>query len=245
VVEHGPLLFVEVRLNGQGPFRMMVDTGTTSCSIMPRVVQQLGLAAQYRVHFVTPAGEKVLPGSRSVEVRLGSTVVKDVEFIWQDGSGFENARLDADGVIGQNLLSRFDYLLDYKHREIIIDSAEPHGGQPLKFTLVAGRMVVPASTDRPNLRLVLASAASNVFLWRSAGERVVGPMEDFIAMNGRKGVVVRSLPRLTVGDQTIERIEAGTVTVEDPEKQEDGLLPSSLFRSVFVSNSEQFVKLRR
>ena len=37
-----------------------------------------------------------------------------------DGKGRGKSRIQLDGVIGQNVLSRFNYLLDYQHRALTL-----------------------------------------------------------------------------------------------------------------------------
>ena len=87
VAVHGPLAVASVQLNGQGPFRMIIDTGATSCSIAPRVARLLKLNAEYSVLNVTPNGKRLTPGIRSVEVELGTRVAKNVAFLWQESRG--------------------------------------------------------------------------------------------------------------------------------------------------------------
>lgn len=223
IAVRGPVAVVSVRLNGQGPFRMIIDTGASSCSIAPRVAGLLQLSAEYRVLDVTPAGKRLIPGSRSVEV---------------------------DGVLGQSLLSRFDYLLDYKSGQLALDSVERQSaarpGKQIKFARVAGRMLLPAMNPAEgSMRLILDSAASNVLLWRAGDYQALGTTASLIAMNGRRAVNLIHMPMLVIGDQVLQRLDAVVAPSTDVDRQEDGLLPAGLFRSIYVSNSETYVKLRR
>ena len=43
--------FVDVSIGGKGPFRMMIDTGATSCSLSPESAKAAGLVMDYRVVF--------------------------------------------------------------------------------------------------------------------------------------------------------------------------------------------------
>jgi hypothetical protein len=244
---HGPVVVVSVQLNGQGPFRMIVDTGASSCSVVPRVANLLRLKAEYRVLDVTPSEQRWIPGSRSVEVNLGARTTKNVEFLWQESRGFAEAGLDEDGVLGQNLLSGFDYLLDYKSRQLVPDSPEPHAaGKRIKFSRAAGRMLLPAMNPSDgSMRLILDSAASNVFLWRTGGGQGLDRAATLVSMNGHRGVNLYLMPVLVVGDQVLQRLEAVVAPYPDQDRLEDGLLPTVLFQSIYVSNSEAWVKLRR
>ena len=41
------LVLKDVYLNGQGPFRMMIDTGAASCLVRPAIARRLGLRPVY------------------------------------------------------------------------------------------------------------------------------------------------------------------------------------------------------
>jgi hypothetical protein len=250
VAVHGPLTVASVQLNGQGPFRMIIDTGATSCSIAPRVARLLRLNAEYSVLNVTPNGKRLTPGISSVEVELGTRVAKNVAFLWQESRGLAEAGVEVDGVLGQSLLSRFDYLLDYKSGELVLDSPERQSagtpGKKIKFARVAGRMLLTAMNPAEGyMRLILDSAASNVFLWRGADDQVRGMTASLIAMNGNRAVNLIRMPLLVVGDQALQRLDVVVAPSPDEGRQEDGLLPAGLFRSIYVSNSENYVKLRQ
>ncbi len=250
IAMHGPLTVVNVQLNGQGPFRMIIDTGASSCSMTPRVAGLLRLSAEYPVLNATPNGKHLTQGTRSVEVELGTQVARNVAFLWQESRSLTEAGVEVDGVLGQSLLSRFDYLLDYKSQQLVLDSPERQSagapGKQIKFARVAGRMLLNAMNPAEgSMRLVLDSAASNVFLWRGGDSQVRGMTASLIAMNGRRPVSLIHMPLLVVGDQALQRLDAVVAPSPDEGREEDGLLPAGLFRSVYVSNSGTYVKLRQ
>ena len=250
IAVHGPLTMVNVQLNGQGPFRMIIDTGASSCSMAPRVASLLKLNAEYRVLDRTPNGKRLTSGTRSVEVALGTRVAKNVTFLWQESRDLAEAGVEVDGVLGQSLLSRFDYLLDYKSGQLVLESPERQAadtrGKQIKFTRVAGRMLLTTMNPAEgSMRLILDSAASNVLLWRDGDYQVRGLTASLIAMNGRRVVNLIRMPLLVVGDQALQRLDVVVAPSLDEGREEDGLLPAELFRSIYVSNSETYVKLRQ
>jgi hypothetical protein len=250
IAVHGPLTVVSVRLNGQGPFRMIIDTGASSCSLAPRVANLLGLSPEYRVINMTPNGKRLTSGVRSVEVELGTRVAKNVAFLWQEPRGLTETGVEVDGVLGQSLLSRFDYLLDYKSGQLVLDSPERQSadtpGKQIKFARVGGRMLLTAMNPAEgSMSLILDSAASNVFLWRGGEYQVRGMIASLVAMNGRRAVNLIRMPLLMVGDQVLQRLDVVVAPSPDEGREEDGLLPAGLFRSIYVSNSETYVKLRQ
>jgi hypothetical protein len=96
-----------------------------------------------------------------------------------------------------------------------------------------------------SMRLVLDSAASNILLWRGGDDQVRGMTASLVAMNGRRAVNLIRMPLLVVGDQVLQRLDAVVAPSTDEGREEDGLLPAGLFRSIYVSNSEAYVKLRQ
>jgi predicted aspartyl protease len=250
IAVHGPLAVVSVQLNGQGPFRMIIDTGASSCSITPRVASLLNLSAEYRVLDSTPNGKRLTSGIRSVEVELGTRVAKNVAFLWQESRGLTVAGVEVDGVLGQSFLSRFDYLLDYKSGQLVLDSPERQSagtpGKQIKFAHVAGRMLLTAMNPAEgSMRLILDSGASNVLLWRGGDSQARSMTASLMAMNGRRAVNLIRMPLLMVGDQMLQRLDVVVAPLPDEGREEDGLIPAGLFRSIYVSNSETYVKLRQ
>ncbi len=95
-----------VYLNGQGPFRMMVDTGNASSLIRPQVARKIGASAVYSVEQVTSGGVRRVPVVMVDHLTVGPVNDRQIEAmigaVAMDGT---------DGVLGQSWLARHDYLL--------------------------------------------------------------------------------------------------------------------------------------
>jgi len=196
----------------------------------------LRLKAEYRVLDVTSADKRWIPGGKSLEVSLGTRVANNVEFLWQESRGLAEAGLEADGVLGQSFLSRYDYLLDYKSRQLVLDAGDRQAtvksGKRINFSRVAGRMLLPSMNPSDgSMRLILDSAASNVLLWRADGYQVDRPA-SLIAMNGHREVSLVHMPLLVVGDQVLQRLEA--VVAPPPAS---GAWKTGCFRPLYSSQS--------
>src|SRR5579872_6673730 len=72
----------DVFLNGQGPFRFLVDTGAQTNQIEAPIARKLGLAPTFRVEMVTAAGTVPVAGGRVPEVSLGSATATNQEFLF-------------------------------------------------------------------------------------------------------------------------------------------------------------------
>ena len=122
VVRNGHL-FVDVRLNGKGPFRMLFDTGGLNV-LLPAAMKTLGLTA-----------EGALPGSGVGEAKQEVGLVKvdrmEIGGIAIDRQLFAAVDLtrlmkrvegvdDAAGIVGYELLKRFPARIDYANSKLCV-----------------------------------------------------------------------------------------------------------------------------
>jgi predicted aspartyl protease len=154
------LVLNEVYLNGDGPFRMMIDTGDASSIIRPAIARRLALRPTYKVEQMTISGSCLVPAAVLDEIRVGSLSDKGVEVIITDVplSG-------VDGVLGQSWLTRHDYMLDYHNRRLVLDGTPPLGGVRVPLRAADGRLLIPAEIDGRQTEVTLDSGASVVVLF--------------------------------------------------------------------------------
>src|SRR5262245_60099750 len=62
---------VDVFLNGNGPYRFLLDTGGQSNQVEAGLARTLGLAPTFRVELGTPTGTLRVPAGRIGQVSLG------------------------------------------------------------------------------------------------------------------------------------------------------------------------------
>lgn len=224
---------------------MLIDTGAGSSLLRPEVARALNLKPEYRVTEVTTAGERVVPGAKSISVEVAGRTENGIEFLWAESSGLADAAAGLDGVLGQSFLSRFDYLLDYGSRRFAIEPEEAPG-RKMSFVLAAGRILLSAmSPEEGNIRLILDSGASHVLLWRNLSPGASSAPTALIATNGPRSANLIRIPVLVVGGHALSSLDALVVPRSGARGVEDGLLPAGLFRTVYVSNSGGYVKLAR
>jgi predicted aspartyl protease len=107
------LVVVPVFLNGQGPFRFLLDTGATNSILSTAIADQLKIPTGSSGALIT-AGGSVPVTVRVVEVvqigpvRIGKTTiaVSDAEIL---------RTLHVDGIIGADYLKQFRVSIDYAH----------------------------------------------------------------------------------------------------------------------------------
>jgi len=132
-------IYGEAKVNGQGPFLFVFDTGGHNL-ITPRVAKQLGLKVEGTLPS-TGAGVGVMEGgfARGVTLDVGGATVKDQTLIVipLDKLG-EIEGQPMPGMVGYETFRRFITRIDYGARTItLIDPKhfDPKGaGTPIKFT---------------------------------------------------------------------------------------------------------------
>lgn len=214
-----------VYLNGKGPYRFLVDTGAESSVLSPVTASELGLVPAYRVELTTATGSRLVPAAEAT-VSWGGFIQRSEVLL------YEPPVSGVDGVLGQNILAKSSYLIDYRNGRVVIGESAV-GGIRLPLRFVAGRPVI--DTD-PLGELVLDSGASHVVLFASA-DCVERQGSGILRTNhGRSEVSTGRVRLLRVGAAVLSNL---TVAVAEP-RSGTGLLPASLFASVYVNSREGY-----
>src|SRR5258708_4573618 len=117
-------VIVPVFINGQGPYDFLLDTGTTSTVIRPELASTLKLRAVDRLMLTTVTGSQAVPRSYLESVTLGNKSAANVEVLWQDISAVRSLDHRISGLLGQNFLSQFNYLLSYREKRIVFEQKD-------------------------------------------------------------------------------------------------------------------------
>jgi len=245
---------VDVWMNGRGPFRMLIDTGTSSCALSPKAARTAGLAFDSRVHLANISGEHLVPAARATRVRVGPIEAEGIEVLAQTIDAARRLDSKVDGLLGQSFLSRRPYLIDYRRRRIWFGEAATRQASRLGPAVHAesayGRMVLPVEIEhgvRP-WRLVLDSGAASLIVQCStrcphlsevdAGARVITNSGERPARQGL-------LRRVQVGAVSMSRAPAVLVEAAPMSNQEDGVLPAAWFSAIYVDSGRGLVRLAK
>jgi hypothetical protein len=221
-----------VYLNGQGPYRFLLDTGSQTNQLEAGLARKLGLATTFQRDLYTPSGHSHVQGGKVSQVALGSAHAENQDFLFTNFDGIHALSSDIRGILGQGFLSHFDYTLDFKHHLLTFGNP-PASGTHIPVRMAYGRMLVATSQGE----LVLDSGTDTVFLFRKS----LRPANAHIssASGLAANVTIENAPDLRIGDRVYHPMQAQFQEVADA--PEGGLLPASLFHAVFVSNSEGYV----
>lgn len=148
---HSGHLFLRVRINGKGPYRMLFDTGGLNV-LMPKVAAQLGLksegaqdpnAAASKIGLVR--ADKVELGGLALDRQTFATI--DLADLMQRVDGLD----DVAGIIGHELFKRFPIRLDFAQgRATIYDPATfkyDGAGTPVAITFRGTAPKVAGTVD--------------------------------------------------------------------------------------------------
>ena len=109
---------VDVEVNGEGPFKFVVDSGADTSVIGRRLADRLGLdyASPVLLHAMTES--KVVERVEVDELQLGPTVTTDLEL-----PVLRERDIGGDGMIGLDALVEQRLMMDFDRRIITVDDA--------------------------------------------------------------------------------------------------------------------------
>lgn len=113
--EAKPLLMLTVRVNAQGPFRFVLDTGASMTVVSPQVAQQTGIVVTEAAEGHGAGGriDVSLAQLRSLEV--GSAVQADLTVAITDLKRLSDVTgTPVDGIVGYNFLKHYLMIVDYQ-----------------------------------------------------------------------------------------------------------------------------------
>jgi hypothetical protein len=236
-------------INGQGPYRMLIDTGAARCSLRPKVATQIGIVATRQLLLTTLTGEQSAPVASAV-IRVGSFETLASEILIHDLPGADKVGARIDGLLGQSFLAQHPYLLDYRAKKLwfgeeALARAE-HFSTPVSVELSYGRPVVPVVIDGQlePLRVVLDSGVSQLVI--SCGDQCprLEDVHTITAITNTGQVSVRQGRIRSAFIGSSKWVNAPTVLIRrsSDASDEDGLLPTNWFSAIFVNTEQKLIR---
>lgn len=117
-------IVVPVRIDGQGPFRLILDTGATLTCLDAAVAKKLGLEERTGVigrgFGVSSEGQVGMVGIGRLEI--GSAAAEDLTACTLDLQSLRGAGLEVDGLLGLNFLREYRVTLDFERRALKLEN---------------------------------------------------------------------------------------------------------------------------
>jgi len=121
-----PLL--PVRVQGRGPYRFLLDTGSSKCVVSPKIAAELDLPKGDIYHARSPSGPRLCTKTCLAAMDVASAQATDVEADIMDCAiASKLVEGEVDGYVCTNYLRRFAITLDYPNRTAILWRRLPDG----------------------------------------------------------------------------------------------------------------------
>lgn len=264
-VEHS-IVIVPVMLNGSGPYDFALDTAAQITIIDPALASELHLQPMGAAHVIGAASYTEAAYARPESLQTGASVAKTPLLLIDDLGEIQVADPHVRGILGENFLERFDLLIDYERGIVCLDDTrqmrEKVKGKRIALSPVRREQVLPytqpfivpvrasGNPERP-LHLELDSGSTVPVLFDPGKKQLLQSMSAPLHSRGVDDAmaVFTALPpqNIEVGTNSFHQITFFTPVPSRkgvPAKLDvDGLLPTALFRRVFLSYTDHFAVL--
>jgi predicted aspartyl protease len=242
---------IPIFIGGKGPYRFLVDTGSSHTAISQTLATALGVVPVAKAPIATSVGSMLALIVRLPDVAVGSARVESLLATSLPANAADMLGDGILGVLGQDFLSQFNYTLDYRASRLSWDDEDQiEKGVRLALEPSHGRFVVRLPQDercRCPVRLVPDSGADGVVLFAgtdadhlpldAAGSSI--RLSTLVGEGTARGVTVRAL---VVGSATLWDLPAVRVVLPEGTTEDgDGLLPLSLFARVSFRHQDSYM----
>lgn len=240
------MIVVSVTVNDKEKLDFLLDTGTNSTIIKPEVVQKLDLRPQDRMEMITATGKQIVPRSFLQSLAFGANSAKDVGVLIMDLPAIHKIDKEICGILGQNFLAQFNYLLDFDKRRIVFDAdgelENRLRGKQVLIEIEENRILIDVNIKQNIRRFLLDSGAANIILFGSTGIEKSKTSFVKLSTNTGDGAAQNAwLDFLQIGDKTFYNLPAIIMSEKSESRTEVGLLPLCLFRSIYFNHKKGFV----
>ena len=159
--------FVNVMVNGKGPFRFVIDTGTgASAFVTAQLADVLHLPVTGQVHLSDPSkqGGQRVPLVQIQSLEVAGVVFTDISAVRHALSAADG---NCDGLLGFELFHNYLLTLDYPNRRMTLASGTltPDGGQSvLPFRMPYGIPIIPLRIGSVEIEAQIDSGGTGLSL---------------------------------------------------------------------------------
>ena len=243
---------VPVTIEGKGPFRFMIDTGSQATVVSRRLSEQLGLPSLGHATVVGMAARKRVELVRLDGLELASRMFDNLH-----APLLEAEHMGADGIIGLDSLQGLRVMIDFRADSISVDDARALGGNRGYEIVVRARkrlgrlIIADAQIDGVRTALVIDTGSQgsigNLALQRKlraakgvevtstdvTGSEIVGRLDVPRTLQiGRTSGRNLMLKGLAITPPVVGRISIGRVVEKNgkrlPEKDDEFTLTSQI-----------------
>ena len=238
-----PLVRVEVTPGRSAWF--VLDTGATGTTLHADLARRLGLQGSGQANLTTVEGAVLVPTVRLPGLRIvGLPTTHHVDAAIHDLRLVRQVAPEADGILGQDVLAQYDYLIDLPGQRLTVGRfAPPPRGQRVPLTWSGGRPVLQVGDGPARYGLVLDTGADVLLMEARAALETLGDIPPAGRTRallqthvGTRAVEVEHHLGLRVANVGLPPVDLVRLPADAwPMSPEVGLLPASLFSRVYVS----------
>jgi predicted aspartyl protease len=244
---------IPAMVNGAGPYKFLLDTGSTRSAISDAIAARLSLVPVAVSEMVTSNGTTTRPVATLKSISLGGRVTSDLAVLVLESRHLGAIDKEADGILGQDLLIDARYTIDYRRKRLTwLTGAGPESGIRLEVIRKEGRLLVALpQSSRPNdlAWMVPDSGASALVLFQRNGRTAV-PANSLpatvatVTASNEGHARLALIPTLRIGKATLSDQPALVIAAAGQADSADGLLPLLLFSSVTFQGRENYLTIR-
>jgi len=218
-----PLLLVDVRVNGQGPYTFVLDTGARTCLVDPELASAVGIAVLSSEERLG-AGGPVHVGIGNASIAMESKELSNVEVGISDELGRISkaaAAAEIRGAIGFNFLHHYRGTFNFARRELSLsneDRASEDSGTTFALAGKKPLITVPVHVNgKGPFTFVVDTGASATVVSEGLAVRLLIPVLDVPGRAVGAGssdikMHVATLDALAIGEAVVPKLPVGVVT---------------------------------
>lgn len=244
-------IVVPVHLDGQGPFRFMLDTGASASLVADTVAHRLGAPIVARAEVITATGREMHEVA-ALRLTLGDVSAERLLPSVMPAHILTAVSPRIDGILGQDFLMKHNYTLDYRRKTFWWGVTNTIRGTAVPLVERDGRWLLEATqTDGRLLTFVPDTGSEHVVLFARDGRLPVQGRRATTAarldtLAGGQDVNAVVIDLLTVGPLVVRNEWAAVVARDGHGAPEgDGLLPLHRFRMVAFDAHARSLRLSR
>jgi hypothetical protein len=254
-----------VRVNQSGPYDFIVDTGSQFNVIDPALAASLQVKAQDTVGIIAAATYFKASVAALDSLEAGSHLVSRPMVVIEDLGPIQAADPKIRGVLGENFLSHFDMLIDYRHgllclgqtsvmesdlrgeRIPLVTSAHPETEMPSSPRLVISVNLSDTGSRPILLQLDSGSDGPMLYAGNPKLERPIlrrARLQSPEVGEARRAFAVLPPQHVRIGNRVFRNVPFVTpvhAVSNVPDREEDGLLATVLFQRVYISHGGHYV----
>jgi hypothetical protein len=247
----GYLMIAAVTINDRGPFDFLIDTGTNTTLLDPQLAAELALQPKDRLRLASLSSSTGVPRYFLQKLTLGPATLSNLEALAVPLKQLRALDPNIRGILGMNFLLHFSFRLDLDHSSVEIypfpETARIPDGLRIPVQINESRLLIAvasAAAPHGSWKLALDSGISQLLVFQ---DRIVPQPENPKTSPQPKRVmqVATNLAQQSANTRRLQDVSISAVPLLDqevvvlrnellkPSDPQDGLLPASLFHSVF------------